>query len=141
MSNVAALNFKQELAEAEVIAARKKAEMADATVEALLDFKSELKSATVAGIGVVYFYDPPRFEDTFPYLRTLRDEDDTASAKGVVDSLIRMIRDAKGQPLLKAEHRAKLLLAPPGRLAAMWAAVGGNNIRDPGELVGTAEKN
>jgi hypothetical protein len=141
MSNVAALNFKQQLAEAEVIAAKKKADMADASATSILSLTRELKSAIAEGIGVVYFYDPPSVLEREASQKHMRFDQKgmSISMLGVVDGVLARVRTKDGRLMFKEEDRKRLLDLPATSILEIWHAIGGEQGK-LAELVSDAEK-
>jgi hypothetical protein len=111
----------------------------DATPDAILNFRRELKSAEVADIGIVYFYDPPSFAESAPVLASMG-EDGTTKIGAVVDSIIARVRDKAGKPLWSATHRQGLLDLPPEVILRLWMAIGGPGAGLSAKMVETAEK-
>ncbi len=117
--------------------------MTDATAEALLgNFKRELKSAEVEGVGTIYYYEPPSVSERNAYYRHLRFEDGgmSVSLEGIVDGIMARVKDANSKPLFRQIHRNRLMEMPEARLMAIWRAIGGASVASAEDLVEAAEK-
>jgi hypothetical protein len=127
MSSAAVLNFRQELAQAEVVAAKKKAEMADASASSILSLTRELKAATVENIGVVYFYDPPSVLEREASQKHMRFDPKGVSISmlGIVDGIMARVRTKDARLMFKDEDRKRLLDLPADAILGIWHAIGG----------------
>jgi len=124
MSNVAALNFKKELAEAESIAAKRKAELAEVPElsidEILSACKRELKSVSAPVFGKVFFY-PMNIEEILEAERKI--ENGKMTAKALVDVLVGVLRKSDGTLKFSPEHAAALIDASPFAIFKIASAV------------------
>jgi hypothetical protein len=131
MSNVAALNFKQELANAEAVAAQKKAEL-DAvpelsTEEILAGFTRELREVKVAGFGKVYYYHPMSVAEHLE-LQSRLDGDGATTAANLVQTIIALARSSDGSPKFKAEHAQALIDAPSASIFKLASTMMGSHV-------------
>lgn len=108
---------------------RRSAPAKDATADAILNFRRELKSAEVEGIGTIYYMDPPSVAEREAYQKHMRFDDGgfSVSMLGMVDGVIARVRTAGGRPLFNQADRPRLLDMPAGILISMWHAIGGDN--------------
>lgn len=127
MSNVAALDFKQELAEAEAISERrKKASTAAETVAAMLSFRRELKRVDVPGLGPLFVLRPMSVTEREAYHKHTRWSPTglSQSMLGFVDGIIARARDESGRLVFNESHRDKLLDFSAEQIRAIWDAMG-----------------
>lgn len=122
-----------------VVSAIQRNEPKDATPDAILSFRRELKSADVADIGTVYFYDPPSFAESAPVLASMG-EDGTTKIGAIVDSIIARVRAKSGKPLWTSANRQALLDLPPDVILRIWLAIGGPGSGLSAKMVESAEK-
>lgn len=112
--------------------------MADKTdIELFTQWKRELKSADVDGLGTIHFYAPPSFAEMRPYANGVVSGD---VAGGMLDSIIARVKRADGKPRWLKHHRTDLEQMPAKALYALWSAIGGETLQSPGELSESAEK-
>lgn len=115
-----------------VMSRRKKAEYdaqrKDATAQAILSFRRELKSAEVEDVGTVYFYDPPSVAEREAYHKHMRMDESGLSISliGMVDGVIARVKTANGAPMFSHSDRERLLEIPARTLMSIWHAIGGD---------------
>jgi hypothetical protein len=126
MTNVAALNFSKELADAEKIAADRRATPELSAEDILAGFKRELRSVAVAGFGTVYYYYPLSIAEYFDF-RSKIEEDDAMTARNMVNSIISFARNSDGSLKFKPEHADALLQAPPDSVTKLATTVIGSH--------------
>jgi pyrroloquinoline quinone (PQQ) biosynthesis protein C len=135
MTNVAALNFKKELAEAEAIAAERRAAPELSADEILAGFTRELRSVAVQGFGTVHYYYPLSVTEYFSF-RSKVDEDDSMTASNMVKTIIEFARNADGSQKFKPEHFDALMNAPTAAVTKLAGVLVGTH----GFSVASAEK-
>lgn len=143
MSNVQALNFKQELVQAEAIAAQKKLALREISADDILTFRRELKAVAVDGLGTVHVYEPVSVAERDAYHKHMRFDGHgvTISMGGIVDGIIARLRDKSGRKLFVEGNRQRLLDMPAETLLAIWHAIGGDSAKPLSDsMVDAAEK-
>lgn len=135
MSNVASLNFKKELAEAEAIAAERKAAPELSAEDILAGFTRELRSVAVDGFGTVHYYYPVSVTEYFSF-RSKVDEDESMTARNMVKTIIEFSRNSDGSQKFKPEHFDALLNAPTSAVVKLAGVLVGTH----GFTVASAEK-
>jgi hypothetical protein len=126
MTNVAAINFKKELAEAESVAAQRRA-AADLSAEDILaSLKRELRSVSDPVFGTVYYY-PLSVSEYFAF-RSKVDADDSMTALNMAKSIVEFARNKDGSLKFKPEHATALLDAPPAAVYKLASTLIGFNL-------------
>lgn len=144
MSNVQALNFKQQLAEAQAVAEQKKLALRDLSAADILSFRRELKAVSVDGLGTFYVYEPISVAERDAFQKHTRLDPITrllhSTMRGIVDGIIARARNKNGVLLFSEVDQARLLEMPAERLLDIWNAIGGASAELSEAMVDAAEK-
>lgn len=91
--------------------------------EILAGFKRELRSVSVDGFGRVHYYYPLNLAERFASESKIK-PDGTIEARGVVETLIQLVRNADGSLKFGEQHVDALVeCTPPEAALELWRTI------------------
>lgn len=114
----------------------------EATADAILAFRRELREIVIEDLGRLYVYEPQSVTEREAYQKHMRIDEAgmSISMLGMVDGIMARVRNKSGDLLFSSADRPRLLSLPAERIMAIWSALGGDSGKLSKDLVDHAEK-